>query len=67
MVSAFLVDIGVEKVLSERGMLGNVPSQEWKRWRIGIPRKYTRKGEEDHLLTKLSVRPVLEGSVMLTN
>jgi hypothetical protein len=67
MVSAFSMEIGVEKGMFERGMLGSVPSQEQKPWRRGIPRQDTGKGEEDRLLTELSVRPALEGSVMLTN
>jgi hypothetical protein len=67
MVSAFSMEIGVEKGMSERGMLGNVPSQERKPRRRGRPRKDTGKGEEDRLPTELSVRPAPEGSVMLTN
>jgi hypothetical protein len=50
MVSVFPVEIGVEKGMSERGMLGNVPSQERKPRRRGRPRKDMGKGEEDCLL-----------------
>jgi hypothetical protein len=48
-VLAFLVEIGVEKGMFERGMLGNMTYQERKPCRIGMPRKYRRKGEEDRL------------------
>jgi hypothetical protein len=67
MVLVFPAEIGVEKGMSKRGMLGKVPSQKRKPWRRGRLRKYTGKGEEACLPTDLSVRLAPEGSAMVTN
>jgi hypothetical protein len=67
MVSASPVEVGVERSMSERHMLGVMPSQEKTPWRRGRPRKDKGKGEEDCLPAELSVHPATEGSTMLTN
>jgi hypothetical protein len=67
MVSAFSTKIGVEKGMSERGMLINVACQERKPRRRGRPRKDMGKGQEDRLPAELSVCLALEGYAMLTN
>jgi hypothetical protein len=67
MTSTSPVELGVEKGMSERAMLGTVPSLELKPWRRGRPRKDMEKGEEDHLPAGLSARPPPEEPAMLTN
>jgi hypothetical protein len=62
-----LVEVGVERSMPERGMLGVMPPQERTPWRRGRPRKDTGKREEDCLPAELSVHPTAEGSTMLTN
>jgi hypothetical protein len=67
MVSASLVEVGVERSSSEIKILGLMPSQEKTPQRRGRPRKDKGKRKEDRLLAKLSVHPAVEESMMLTN
>jgi len=66
-VSVHLAEVGVERIMYERGILEVVPPPEWTPRRRGRPRKDTGKREEYHLPAELSVHLAVEGSTMLTN
>jgi hypothetical protein len=66
-VLASPTELGVERGMSKRAMLGTVPSQEPKPWRRGRPKKDTENREEDHFSVEPSVCQAIEGFAMLTH
>jgi len=65
-VSAPLADVGMERSITEGGMLETTPPQDRTPQRRGRPRKDTGKKEEDCHQDELSIHPTTKGSTTLT-